>query len=760
MNPGLKVTMREELPYYNTALGAAETTLVVPPPFSYPGVTARIFPLRASLNILSSFCDRYLNVAPEICELRPYFPYVLLVVLDYGRMALEESNLGWVSQHEVFFEVPLGMWRRGPRGRRIFEKWVVNTPFILVDNAASLTTGRESYGWPKVLAKLQYNPESWLKDPRNPIRFLTLDVQGLNRDSLPLIDIEQMLHQNTALLPPSLELIDPFGTLSRLSRASWAIGFDLAQLLVGSPLAGFRPRQAGERREVLLDSLRRLSGFFGEPVLDVVTLKQFRDAADPTQICYQALVESQMSIARYNTGGFLGLYNLLQGDITGGFRIRLHENPAFPIVESLGLDVVKERTSGGRTVWFLEPFFPFWMSVDLTYAKGDTLCWRRRDTPWYEEDVPVCYPKRSRVAFNTVAGAAEQVWYGPFSIPEATFDVFPLRADEETLRGFIDRYLNKRDSGSDLHHFKLLGRHVYLVASSNRIFSQGRAAAWMETREISFYVPLWWHTPEGYEFAMATPFAFVDNPNLAVTMREVQGVPAMNATMEAPSRFWKKDAPRLRMKADVFTALDAGLKAEQQTVLEVDYLSMASCDPKAKPWKGSREIRRLMLKQFRDATDPERACYQALIREPWTLEEPRRITRLSQDTQVRIFRYPSLPLVAILGLDAKETLAPQAQEGTIADVLKPELPFRIELSLKIGLGEALAHTAGFLPWIPALLPKRPRTALEIQGKEIVKRGLQPLIEKFFHDHCNIKKDAGTKKEVDGDPPLETGGLQS
>jgi hypothetical protein len=41
------IVYREGLPRYNTALGPAQQTLVVAPPFTYPGVTARVFPLRA-----------------------------------------------------------------------------------------------------------------------------------------------------------------------------------------------------------------------------------------------------------------------------------------------------------------------------------------------------------------------------------------------------------------------------------------------------------------------------------------------------------------------------------------------------------------------------------------------------------------------------------------------------------------------------------------------------------------------------------------
>jgi hypothetical protein len=698
---------KKKLPRYNNA---AET-LVVTPPFTLPGVTARVFPLRASMSILRSFCDHYLNVAPEVCELRPYFPYVLLVVLDYGRMAIEQFNMGWVSQHEVFFEVPLAMWRRDRLGRPDFEKWVANTPFILVDNACSLTTGRESYGWPKVLATLQSSPERWLIDPRNPTRFLALDVKGADAEGSGsrLLDIEQQSGQNATLAPPDFEMIDPFARLSRLTRTSLTIGSDLAQLLLASPFSGFRPRHRadghGDRRAVLFDSLRQLPGFLREPGLDVVTLKQFRDAGDPTQICYQALVGSRLSVARYNRGGLLGLYNVLQGDVSGGFNIRLYDNPAFPIIESLGLEVAQERTVRGRTVSFLKPFFPSWMSVDLTYGKGETICWRTRKGGWHVKGdrPPVGRVPPKKMYYNTLAGGAEQVWYGPYSIPEGSFDVYPLKANRKRLKGFLQRYLN---TGGKLT-FEPDGDHVFLVASANRMFSRPRSAAWLESRQIDFYVPLRWQPrdPSSKEKqALATPFAFVDNPVLATTLREVEGVPAINATIEAPARFLRRQGPLLTMQVDVFAALGAGLPSQRRTLLEVVHGESSSPCPVTAPrprWLFTQKTDRLTLKQFRDADDPDRACYQSLVLEPWAVKrKPESSPKpFDHQVQIRIYRYPSLPLVDILGLESQGLHLPVEPDGAVADVLEPERPYRIELSVEIGLGRELAQTAGSLPWL-------------------------------------------------------------
>ena len=47
-----------ELPYLNTGVYSR----MVSPPFDFRGIVSRVFPLRADMARLRSFCDSYLNV--------------------------------------------------------------------------------------------------------------------------------------------------------------------------------------------------------------------------------------------------------------------------------------------------------------------------------------------------------------------------------------------------------------------------------------------------------------------------------------------------------------------------------------------------------------------------------------------------------------------------------------------------------------------------------------------------------------------------
>ena len=111
------------------------------PPFSFEGMTARVFPLRANLDSLQRFCNSYLNfIPPEAGRFRAVVPYVYYIMLDYGRMAINIANIGWFSQREFLFCIPI-QWYRVVDGQWQFHDWATVTPFIYVNNDMSMQIG-------------------------------------------------------------------------------------------------------------------------------------------------------------------------------------------------------------------------------------------------------------------------------------------------------------------------------------------------------------------------------------------------------------------------------------------------------------------------------------------------------------------------------------------------------------------------------------------------------------------------------------------
>jgi hypothetical protein len=429
----------------------------VRPPFTFQGVTSRAFPLRANVARLTQFCDNYLNmdIPKEIVYFRPALPFVYLIVLNYGSMApasVQARNFGWVAQNEVTFLVLLERWHLDKqKDKLVFDDWVNVSPFIFVDSQLSLTTGREVYGWPKVLANVEADIPLWSTHPRLPVRLFSLSVPmfrdvfaGEAEEQRVLIQIDFNPLPTFAQLPPDLSNpFLPFTAIPRAVRNSLSLTGDVADWLLGLRVRGIT---ANRDLASLLAMSKRAASYIGRllpeilrpsskqpaalsavetpadekgsvaPVPrifnDSVTLKQFRDPESPHLACYKALVTSRIGIERVNRCGLLGDLSLLGGDASCGFTIRINQYTAQPIIESLGIEVdVEERGRDGRaTAAILKPVLPFWTDVDLFYDKGHVICSRTNfggeaQTSWIEH--PTVQAKVSHPFYNTTHGSAE-----------------------------------------------------------------------------------------------------------------------------------------------------------------------------------------------------------------------------------------------------------------------------------------------------------------------------------------------------------------
>lgn len=366
--------------------------LQLPPPFDFRGVSMRVFPVRASMSQLRSFCNSFLNIVPpEVGEFRPAAPFVYIMVLNYGRMSIEAANMGWIAQHEVTFSVALE-WHRRVGDRMVLQDWAYVSPFIYVDNDLSMTTGRRVYGWPKSMSWLDRSLSSWTSHPVGPSSLFSLSAMvfprayaGAQQERRVLFDV---IHNNVGLADPQFppRLDDWLSLMTSVPTAtvnSIKLMNDFAQILGGFGLL------RGQGLRDLYDAAGRMVRDFN-PVspnisFNTVNLKQFRDSEIPDAACYQALVNAPMVLTKFNAGGPLGMPQLINGDFSGGYRLDLHRYDSQPIIETLGIDVAEERSVGGLSVSSLEPVFPFWMDVDMKYNLGQTLAWRTRDTDWVSD---------------------------------------------------------------------------------------------------------------------------------------------------------------------------------------------------------------------------------------------------------------------------------------------------------------------------------------------------------------------------------------
>ena len=146
----------DKLGDYNIALSDA---LALPADLTqnFSGVIAQIFPLPANIGQMQFFLDRYLNFpadgeTPPV-YFRPAAPFVMLEILNYTSVASSAANVGWFSQHEIAFGMPLEWYAR--EGDHLeFLTHALIYPYIYVDNSVSLSGGRQIYGWSKAPVRL------------------------------------------------------------------------------------------------------------------------------------------------------------------------------------------------------------------------------------------------------------------------------------------------------------------------------------------------------------------------------------------------------------------------------------------------------------------------------------------------------------------------------------------------------------------------------------------------------------------------------
>lgn len=664
-------------PRYIDPLGNREfSALSVSPPFRFRNATARVFPIRANMSVLKNFCDLYLNmdIPDDIVCYSPALPYVYMMILNYGSMAaasVKAQNVGWVSQHEVTFTVPLQKWRR-ENGKLVFKDWASVSPFIYVDDEFSLQNGREVYGWNKVSAQIDTSVPLWAGDPRARIRLFDLSVddfedayQGDQISRRPLLHIDAEPPPSFLQFPPDpRNQWSPLWTLpNAVAGASNLIG-SVVDTALSLNVRGFEPhrsidsfiamaRNAGGKVKAILPALPPLhgneatsqtfdtsDGGMSKLFVDVVTMKQFRNPENPDLACYQALVTSPMGIDRVNRCGLLGDLNLLRGDVSGGFNVRIHKYDAQPIVECLGLQVESwSDPDSDNGVATLKPVLPYWLDVDLLYGKGRNICsrtpWDHRKPemgwPWIAEADPEAEAGKKAAGktaktkltatkqttpepapsptydpqlplYNTTLGAATQAIAGPFNFPDVTMQVYPLLADADKIREIVTEHLNKQlnqgPQGATGWHFEPFGSYVYMIVTvyGDRMGDQWSTAnniGGFFSREVTFCVPVKWYDKDGklVSVAMIEPLTYSNSGRGVTTDREINGYNSIKSTIVSPEDMWlAPNGPAahrqyLNLATEVIPALNVGQKAEQQTLIEIDERPVLP-ESAAAQWRG------------------------------------------------------------------------------------------------------------------------------------------------------------------------------
>jgi hypothetical protein len=326
----------------------------IPAPYYFENVGIRLFPLIVDAHYVQAVCDRFLNSILDrdgqsfridpIIDIFRKKSLIFLEIIRYPRMGSTVGGhyeQGFATQDELLFAIPV--FQRSVSGG-IFDIGLF-APYIFVNNEWSMISGREVLGYPKLNASFHL-PQSLSEIAPTCVKVLAIDPFGHDSQAemKPLIEIgtgceegefavaqsEQVevpkVHDAPDLDKEELETLWPFGVVDNLFISAKDDSEDY-----------------GARLAVKPEIFRRLRANAGRRVRNFA-LKQFRDAENVHDACYQAIVSFDILVEKFGGAG------LLPGD-----NINLHQYASVNIAQHLGLQNPAN----------LNPFFPIFFKADF-----------------------------------------------------------------------------------------------------------------------------------------------------------------------------------------------------------------------------------------------------------------------------------------------------------------------------------------------------------------------------------------------------------
>jgi len=364
--------------------------------------------------------------------------------------------------------------------------------------------------------------------------------------------------------------------------------------------------------------------------------------------------------------------------------------------------------------------------------------------------------------------------------------------------------------------------YVYLAASSYAAVTSktNNIGDWAKY-ELSFLIPVKFErrTADGQwkmkGVGLVPAFSFMDDSIGAVSRVEVLGIPTISATFVRPESVWLAEGEPssramqtlLRLDAEVIPALDVGQPTSMHPILEIrghdDCTGLGDAGSRTTPMEWAEALRLELgtkkavkatfgddckvaralalellgnrvpvalysLKQFRDVSDPEKACYQSLVRVPRVFKEIFDLKEIEETIVVHLHDFPTLKIVEALGLIATTLHKTSAGIVYAAQAVRP---FYIRATVDEPLSQGLASRAGTLTWSLSRDAFRtilsgeagaPPITVDVRAEELQDQGdpcRMPAImyqahERLLQGQSNtITKDAARKALAQVDPQM-------
>jgi hypothetical protein len=288
--------------------------------------------------------------------------------------------------------------------------------------------------------------------------------------------------------------------------------------------------------------------------------------------------------------------------------------------------------------------------------------------------------------YISARGHGEVSFAAPLRITNVTAYGFALKARRSKLQAFIDQQLNAAVPGGELRYSAVDvpcdGDTTFMFHCYNdarHCTPEPEVIGHMPDREAAFLIPVWQHRKGSVlpELKVWIPYLFIDVSEGLVTGREVWGYPKSYARIELPAGpasasylscepiLFKKFAPdtlgqwgkviqirgnaRNSQPQSVWTGYEHMVRELIERIGTMSGLAKVA-DELFRLYLSKHPLPVINLKQFRDAVDSSRACYQALVSSPCEIIDWKGGHFLDGDYEIEIATCDSHQIVNDLGL--------------------------------------------------------------------------------------------------------------
>lgn len=283
----------------------------LPGPIAFTNVRMSAFYLTADGNALQALCDRLIAVPSGGRVQFTAMPSVIMSFTEFPHSVfVSYANRGVATERELSFGIP-GIFTRFDGPMPVEIGFALFMPFLFLDNPVALMTGRENYGFFKQTGQIH------LPDDPGSVGF-SADVYGC-----------------PAFSPTANWGQQRLVTLQRVAAAA-------PQPALGLPWSD--PKAAARNLAAVMQAAASGATIAPTAFADFLTgtlpqlfLKQFRDIADGTRACYQAV-----TLARYN------VTKLISVTFEDQYAIDLEALDSTPVAAALALAPATQTGLGMR----------------------------------------------------------------------------------------------------------------------------------------------------------------------------------------------------------------------------------------------------------------------------------------------------------------------------------------------------------------------------------------------------------------------------